>query len=459
MDNYDVAIVGAATSGSYLGRKLAEQGFSVLVIDKLTKKTLGKRLDIFHVAKDEFKRFGIPEVKKGDKEWAFEFSENYTVSPTDKYPKRTGGTTVGMHMSEYIAKMNRWAEEKGAKFVYGAEFKSFVFENDKIVGFIYQTADGENEVRARVVVDASGAVAAARSKLPESYGMENFPLTDRDKFYVVLRYVKLLDEKDYTGKDGNRNYTKASFGCPYFKTWLAPQADDKGCIIGIGACNSYDYAEKIYSEYEKSINLPRHEITHFERGTTPYTRPPYSFVADGFIATGDAGCLTKPNNGEGVTSSMVQMEIVADVLGKVLKGDGYVSRENLWDINARYNKVQGADFVSTRAILTKAVCATKDEFEYFFKHDIIFSEKFLDNANSGPEIKITLKDYLQIGWGIVSGLLSGKLSLATLKNLLDGLTLGGKLKELYLNFPLTPKGYEEWTEKADELWAKVGKMS
>ena len=102
---------------------------------------------------------------------------------------------------------------------------------------------------------------------------------------------------------------------------------------------------------------------------------------------------------------------------------------------------------------------TTEEFEYFFKHDIIFSEKFLDTASSGPEIPITLQDIIQIGSNGIAGIATGQISLKTLKLLLEGVTLGGKLKKHYLAFPETPKGYDEWVKEADAIWKQVGKMS
>ena len=157
------------------------------------------------------------------------------------------------------------------------------------------------------------------------------------------------------------------------------------------------------------------------------------------------------------SSGMAQLVIVADVLESALK-ECDCSKEKLWPINVRYNKEQGADFASTRAILTKAVSANKKEFEYFFKKDIIFSEKFLNSATVGPEVKVSVKDALHIGFGILGALLIGKLSLKTVKNLISGLMLGGKIKKHYLNFPVTPVGFEEWSKKALKLWNKVGKM-
>lgn len=66
---------------------------------------------------------------------------------------------------------------------------------------------------------------------------------------------------------------------PYYKGWIAPQHHANGAIIGVGA------------------NL--------------------SFVTDGFLVIGDAACLTKPMNGEGIPSAWVQCTPAADV---VIKG-------------------------------------------------------------------------------------------------------------------------------------------
>lgn len=449
MKKYDVAVIGAATSGAFFARRMAEKGYKVKVIEKHSKETLGTKYDIFHVANKEFEKFGLPRPHEGDKEWGFEFETGYTASPTGKYPKKTIEHMVGLHMHEYTLLMDEWAKEAGAEFEYGAEFEDFIFEDGKIVGVEYKTEKSNKKLYAKVVVDCSGIGGAARRKLPDSSTVENFKLQDDDMFYVILRYVKF--------KDPNKFLT-ASTGWPFYKAWIAPQPDRNGGILGIGACHSYDYAEEIFKDVLKDIELPEYDVIKIEKGKTPYTRPPYSFVDDNFIVTGDAACLTKPNNGEGVTSSMVHMEIAARVLDEALKADD-TSKERLWKLNIFYNQQQGADFASTRAILSKAVKAKKKEFEYFFKRDIIFSEKFLAGASDGPELPITIKDIAEVGAGGVSGIATGNITIDTLKQVGEGVILGAKLKDHYLHFPVTPDGYEQWKKTADELWNKVGKMS
>lgn len=449
MKKYDVVIIGAASSGAFFAKRMAEKGYKVKIIEKDTKAKVGSKYDIFHMGAKEFDTYGLPRPVEGDKEWGFEFDTAYSESPTGKYPKKFIDPVVGLHMHEYTVLIDEWAKSYGAEIEYGAEFTDFIYDDGKVAGVKYNTSKGEKELLAKVVVDASGINAVARTKLPDSSTVENRPLADDDMFYVILRYIKFKDKNQFLA--GSLNW-------PSYKSWLAPQPDRNGGILGIGACHGYDTAMKNFEKVDRNIPLLPYDIVRIEKGKTPYTRPPYSFVDDGFIATGDAACLTKPNNGEGVTSSMVQIEIAVRVLDEALQKDD-TSKEALWKINRLYNEAQGADFASTRAILTKSVNATDEEFEYFFKHDIIFSEKFLDTASSGPEIPITLQDIIQIGSNGIAGIATGQISLKTLKLLLEGVTLGDKLKKHYLAFPETPKGYDEWVKEADAIWKKVGKMS
>lgn len=442
MEQYDVLIVGAATSGAYFAHEMAKRGHRVKVIEKQSFDDFGRKYDIFHISRADFDRFGLPLAVPGDGAWAFEFHELCTSSPTNRYPKRARGHVVGLHMHEYIVKMNRWAKEAGAEFAYGVAFEDFLWENGKIAGARCRCGAGEKTIRAKVVVDCSGIPSVARRKLPDDYGVENFAITPEDMFYVILWYVKLRNESDYlTG----------SCGWPFYKSWIAPQADPTGAILGVGATGSYAHGEAVFADLQKTFELPEHTVTHREQGCTPYCRSPYSFVADNFIAAGDAACMTKPDCGEGVTSSMVMLEIAASVLEEALRR-GDISKERLWPINVAYNRGQGGEFAETRALFTKAVRATKEEFDYFFAYSLIFKDE------KDPLVKEGSAETGRIIKRMLLGFLQGKLSGKTLWNLAQGMSLGGDLKKHYSNFPESPEGYANWTKKAEKIWRKVGKM-
>ncbi len=437
--NYDVIIIGAATSGAYFAKKVAAKGHSVLMLEALSKEKLGTRMDIFHVTKTDLKTFDIPQVKEGDGVWAFEFTENHFSSPSNKYVIPTTSEIVGLHMHEYVALMVRDALEAGAKIEYGAKFKEFIFQKGRISGVRYETADGIKEVFGKVVVDCSGSRAAARCALPNGYGVENFELCPEDMFHVVLRYAKF--EKPQI----NTFWLNT-------KSWYAPfSMDNTEKIIGAGATKSFENAEKSLSKLDENAPEETYTLLRTEKGTTPYCRPPYSLVADNFIVTGDAGCLTKPDCGEGVTSSMVMMDIAADVLDKALKS-GDVSKEALWKINKEYNRKQGADFSFVRAFLTKVVKASDREIEYCFENKIIFNETFLGGG------KIGAKDIKDVLVGITSAVAKKNISKKTIAAVISGVMSGLALKTLYMNYPDSPEKLPAWTKKADALWKKVGKI-
>ena len=131
--------------------------------------------------------------------------------------------------------------------------------------------------------------------------------------------------------------------------------------------------DKVYKEFEAAVELTPHKIDYFERGFTPYRRPPYSLVSDSFIALGDAACITKPSCGEGVTAAMVQMDAALEVILPLFKEGKECSRDNLWIINKKYIDAQGADFANQMAVLIGAVASSAEENEYFFANDLIFS--------------------------------------------------------------------------------------
>ena len=441
MDKYDVVIIGAATSGAYFARKMAKRGFSVKVIEKLSPETLGTRMDIFHVTRTDINTFEMPDAHEGDPAWAFEFTENHFSSPSDKYNFFMKAETVGLHMHEYVALMVKLAAEAGAEFEYCAAFKEFIFENGHIAGIRYETEEGLKEAGASVVVDCSGSSAVARRALPNGYGIENFALADDDMFYVLLRYAK-FDEKQI-----NTFWLHA-------KSWYAPfSMDETEKIIGTGAVGSYANAERVAAKLDAVVNQGRFELVRTEKGTTPFRRPPYSLVADNFIVAGDAACLTKPDCGEGVTSSMVMLDIAADVLEGALR-QGRADKKALWDINIKYNKAQGADFSLVRAFLTKLITTiTDDEIEYCFANGIIFNEKFLGDLKASPA------DALQTLKGVLGGITGKQISLKTISAAMAGVSLAVMLRTHYMNFPKDPETLSVWSAVADRLWKKVGKLS
>ena len=449
MKSYDVVIVGAATSGSFLARRLAEAGRRVLVIDQKAEAGIGARYDIFHIVEQDFATFCLPMPCEGD-DFAFRFSGGAAYSALNRYPKESVGTTIGMHMHAYTLRLNRWAAEAGAELLYEATFVDFLYTDGWISGVVYEKDGKRQQAACRLVADCSGIPSVARRKLPDDYGVENFEIGPTEMFYVTLRYAKYQNEGDYVKK--GRSW-------PFYKTWEAPEADPHGAILGVGANLSFDVGEQVFQTFEKTVPLPAHTIDHIERGVTPYRRPPYSFVADGFLAAGDAACLTKPSAGEGVTSSMVQLEIAAAQLNLLLSEGRPLTRENLWPINKRYIEAQGQAFASQLATLAGAVATNEKENDFFFEKDVIFSKKSFEAMGEGKALTFTAGELIGMAFKMLWGILAGRLRPSTLRALLDAMRNGGRIAAHYATYPDTPTGFETWCETAEAIWTDCGSMA
>ncbi len=434
MSYYDVVIVGACTAGTYFSNLLAKKGLKVLVIDKDKEEDLSRRLDIFHFTRQSFRDYGLEEAKDGDPEFVRNFDLCYSKSALDNYLKKSFLKVAVMHLPLFIKRLRKAAIAHGVEFRFETAYDHLIYDEKKRINGI--ATKGGEEIKARLVVDASGIPSVVRRSINDPY-IEGFEIGPKDKFYVLLKYVELLDSKDKV---------ELSTSWPYYKGWIAPQHASNGAIVGVGANLSYDYARKCMAKFETNIPLPKYKLQYEEMGCTPYRRPPFSFVTDGFLVIGDAACLTKPMNGEGITSAWVQCTPAAEVVAEALKDGKYPTKEALWKVNTLYQRGEGAEFANLRATLIGAVDMSPQDNDYMFKESIVFK-------SDDEEVKGSITGKL------LKGVLTGQFSLKALASLMSASSCGKKLEKHYKNFPDNPKDYFVWKKKADKLWNKAGTMA
>ncbi|MDR0399851.1 MAG: FAD-dependent monooxygenase [Treponema sp.] len=434
----DVLVVGACTAGLYFAGLMARQGYRVLVCDRSSEENLGRRYDIIHIRQDNFSRFGIPEPKPGDPDYVTLFHQSIHRSALDRWPKNHYSEVMVLRRGSLMKRLVTWAREQGAQILLKTELIAPVFDTrGKLDGGLFRGKDGELRIKARLTADASGIGAVVRTALPDNYGVENFITGPKDQFYVVLRYVTLknADEK-----------VECTRSWPYYKTWIAPQLKSGGAIYGVGANLSFDYANRCWERFAGRVSVPASELEYIEQSSTPYRRPPYSFVADGFVALGDAACITNPMSGEGVPYAWLLCSIAAEEAGRAMRDGAYPEREKVWPVNRRYFQAQGASFARILATLPGAVNCSPEENDYEFEQSIIFE----DDKEKGTG---------NLVFKLLKGLFSGRLSLGTLKGLINAVAAGSNIHKHYMNFPERPEDFAGWVKKAEALWKKTGKVA
>lgn len=446
-NSYDIVVVGASSAGAYYARRMAEQGFSVLVIDKMSKETISPEYDIAHFDRRDMVKHGLPIPQEGDGIWSFAFDKAYHYSPTYTDPKPYDVETIGIHKRAYIQKLNEWAEEAGAEFLYEAPFQSVQTKGSAVTGVTFQHGGKDVSVTARLVVDASGQGAVVRTALPKKIGVETFKLTNRDVFFVRLRYIQFEERKRWM-----TNHSWLSY-----KMWLAPSDDAYDGILGIGSCLSYDQGDEYYNLFLKNVapKLPPYKVAKIEEKPTPYHRSLFNYVGTGFLAIGDAAIVNRADNGEGMAEAMNHIDIAIEVTAKALKKAGKPTKKDLWRINKKYNNGQGRDTALLLAVMAKVLVCSQETIQYMFERDCIMAKCIIADLGVG----ITGKDILHQIKEIIRGLRNGRLPKDQMKVVGAGVAKALPLAVLYTLYPPTPFGYKTWTKLTQKVWDSVGQMS
>jgi len=447
VEKSDVIVVGAGTAGTYISWLLSKKGFSVILIEKDRREEVGKRLDVIHFETDRVQMAGIPPFQVGAPDCIEIRDISTVITPDFKTELKIRALQTIARLTPFLNRMYNVLESDGVKLEFSTEFKELIFKDNKIIGLFAESNGNSKEYHARLIIDASGKPAVIRTTLPEDYGVETFTLGPNDVMYVLLEYIKW--------KYPNQPHPATDTGYNWWLLWFGPSYDHDGAILGVGQPGSFENARKAREDFLKRANLPPYEIIKKEQGSTPYRSPPYSLVADGFLCIGDAAAITYPFSGHGVTATWVLCIIASDVIEKTLKTEGYISREQLWEINVNYFRDQGAKFASLLTQLSGVLNFNEKEWNYFLKKGLIYQtgeEDDIPEPNKEYEEEMSVGEMLKFLFKIVVGLIRRKLSFKHMRRLLQANGLAGNIKKHYQNYPKDPKDFIDWAEQAENLW-------
>jgi flavin-dependent dehydrogenase len=166
-------------------------------------------------------------------------------------------------------------------------------------------------------------------------------------------------------------------------------------------------------------------------------------TGNGIVVVGDSACQVNPIHGGGMGPSMMGGKFAGETIAEALEGDD-LSREGLWQYNVKYMRVYGAKQAGLdifRLFLLHSV--TNEDINYGLKYCLITEEDVL-KVSMGENLRLNVTEKTMRA---LRGL--GKLSL--LRRLRDAADLLKKMKTLYLNYPASPRDFEEWQKKTNEV--------
>jgi flavin-dependent dehydrogenase len=338
----DVVVIGGGPAGTTAATLIAQHGYRVELFER-------ERFPRFHIGESLIPQtyWVITRLNLLDKMKRSQFVKKYSVQFINQHGKLSEpfyfvdhkphecSQTWQVRRSEFDEILLNNARDHGVAVHEGARVLEVIFEGDRAVGVRVQEDEcEEREVRAKVVVDASGQ---------SSMIMDRMNLREWDP---VLRKAALWTywQGAYrdTGRDEGATLVVQTKG-KHAWFWYIPLHDD---IISVGVVGSYDYLfkdrgdkdlETIYFEEVERCPGIRPRIAHARRAEQFRAAKEYSYrsrqaAGDGWVLAGDAYGFLDPLYSSGVLLALTSGQMAADAVAEGLaKGDTSATQLGKWE--------------------------------------------------------------------------------------------------------------------------------
>src|SRR5438552_1103092 len=392
----DVVVIGGGPAGSTVSTLLAQHGLKVKLFER-------ERFPRFHIGESLIPEtyWVLRRLKMLDKMKKSHFVKKFSVQFVNAAGKLSApfyfwdnkphecSQTWQVVRSEFDTMMLNNAREHGVQAHEGVRVLDVLFDGDRAVGVKIQNTDGApREVRAKVVVDASGQSGLLQNKFKLRIWD---PVLNKGAVWTYWEGAY----RD-TGKDEGATLviqTPSTQG--WF--WYIPQHNN---IVSVGVVAPFDYLfkgrgshEQIYTEEVERCPTVKERVAHAKRVTGYFATKDYSYrskevAGHGWVLIGDAFGFLDPLYSSGVLLALKSGELAADAIAEGLANRD-VSAGQLGKWGPAFNK--GVDR------MRRLVCEYYDGFSFgkfvkTFPHlkgkvtDLLIGDLFTDRVDEvwGP---------------------------------------------------------------------------
>jgi digeranylgeranylglycerophospholipid reductase len=469
LNNFQVIIAGAGPAGLLLAQKLAEQDVRVAVFEPKREGTLGHDWSDaveksalasagFEIPKLNGARYAGKLVKKSEGD--HNLFEPHCIKPLQiRSPDLTcivpGGvdfqyiTTDRTVLGHMLAQR---AVGAGASIFYRHRAERILgrtdatLENIRVNGMRVTDLEQQQsvEVKADITVDATGLGSMLRIGL-SGEPVISAPFGNSDLAYAC-RTVRRLDTRRAPEDDLVDHYRYGAYR-GYF--WTHIHHDDSIDVGGgvreePGRVDPMAIIEEMIAERPSITN----EKLRGGGGIVLVGKSPFSLVAPGFAAVGDAAGQVIPTTGCGVGGAMTGALLAAGVIKAALDRKDH-SLAALWPCNYVWFSGRGSQFAALSALKEILQDLSHEEISFLMRNGIMTSQMLTPAINGvfkAPDLSTKART-LARGFSRPGLLL--KLNRAN--------SIGEKIFRHYRDYPQKwdPKSFGAWVDKTRKLFGKV----
>ncbi|MHB8894045.1 MAG: FAD-dependent monooxygenase [Candidatus Geothermincolia bacterium] len=440
-ESCDVVVVGAGCAGALASRRIAEKGYSVVLLDRRRAEELGHESHDL-VEMESLRAAGV-ELPSPGEEYTTPGSLD-VVSPD---------TATHVHVSETpFAVVNRRALSEhllGGARAAGVRVLNQCIANGAEIekGYVTGVSTDRGSFSCRLAIGATGLDRVLCRDIPSGMGI---PRRLRTSDYIsVYRETRELAPEAADEKVGLFQYHVGRFG-GYNWTY---RGGDRTMDIGTGVQDlpeSPDPREIVLGFIRSSPAVGERVISR-EGGRVATRRPLNTMVTNGLMVVGDAACQATPVIARGVGGALLGASIASETAVLALEA-GDVSTGGLWSYNYEYMHARGAHQAALDCLRLLMQHMPEKDFSWSMAKGVI----------DEPEITSALTGKFEVPTSQVKirNLLKGLAAMPLLVRYENTLKLAQRVLEHYRDYPVEYDApvFADWSQEAEFLFEDMERV-
>jgi digeranylgeranylglycerophospholipid reductase len=309
-DFYDVVVVGAGPSGSVAARFAAQDGASVLMLERDREPGIPVR------CAEGVSHNGIAPFIDIDKRWiATEIDVAKLNSPDGNFAEmHNNGKGYVLERRIFDTALCELACKHGADLLTKADAVDLIRNKGRISGVKYKYLGQLKEVHCNIVIGADGV----ESRVGRWAGIDTA---------VKLSDIEPCVQYTVAGLNIRRDMLEMYFGnevSPGGYLWIFPKSEETANIgIGIAGHRTAEGGPKYYLDKFMDEHFPEAKITYTMYGGVTVADTLKEIVRDNIMLVGDAARQVNPLTGGGIVQGMIAGSLAGKVAAEAVKAEKY----------------------------------------------------------------------------------------------------------------------------------------
>ena len=346
--NYDVVVVGAGPAGSMAARHAAEQGASVVLLER------DREIGVPVRCAEATALNGLSKYTEIRESWITNtVSKIRLVAPNEKYVDITlpvDGIILNRRLFDHD--LAAYAAMQGVEVYTKANVTKVIFKEGKLPVVQVTHIGVVKEITAKIVIAADGV----ESRIARCAGIHT-----QTKYYDIEPCAQMFLE----GVDIVKEQIEFYFGtelAPGGYVWVFPKSDSSA-NVGLGYNASMSNGKTALQLLEEFVHrkYPNAKAMTTVAGGVPVANTLKEITADNLMIVGDAARQVNPMSGGGILSGMAAGKMAGRVAAKAI-GRGDYSKKALDEYKKVWDKEVGSEHRKYYRIKDYTVKMTDKDF-------------------------------------------------------------------------------------------------